>query len=395
MEVFMKKLVLLSLFLLLGFLLIYPGGQAENEGAVRKEALKVNGEGKTNVGEAGQLSETERLQKNWAALKKRQLSLLPVPKYLHFTGRELLLTGPEKREVCLILEKETTRGLLAVNELQSRFADFANSFKFEVLKKAKEGAYNIIIDNTFPENTYSRKSTLKEIEHQTDQAYGLFPVKEGIILSGRGELGMMYAAVTTRWLINQGEDGVIKFYEASVIDWPDYKFREMARMKSTYLRYTGTKESIEVIKRYVEWLFRMKCNVIGEHTVGAMKSTSVKNTLAKDEEILKAAGEVSRFAAARGIFPIGGDGVYLGRKPKDSTRPQAAQNRTASTISMKRGSGRPAKSAKTAAGWNKTFSPASIESIRDGGAGGSAGAGFGGGPLGSCPGGNIGSMALE
>ncbi len=261
------------------------------------------------------------LRKNWDALRARGLRLLPVPKKIEFTGEPVVLAGKGAREVVIVLAGESARGRIAVNEIVSRMRDFGSSINLPVETAVRPGAYNIIIENSWP-NTFTRDPARPGDARVTDQAYGLYPKQDGIVLAGQGEVGMLYAAVTLRWLIRAG-DGRVLLYPASVIDWPDYKHRQMGTLCLPYLNrhaYDPGKHLTE-IRAYIDWLFRMKATMVFRHTIGAVKQSSLPDKVAGSDKALAAARIVNDYMRLRGIATMHNDSVLLGKYPKDKDRP--------------------------------------------------------------------------
>ncbi|HUS80467.1 MAG TPA: glycoside hydrolase family 20 zincin-like fold domain-containing protein, partial [Armatimonadota bacterium] len=181
--------------------------------------------------EAGRaLSSTDgaTLQRNWDAISARGLRLLPVPKRISFEGEPVVLAGEGQRPAVIVLANETERGRIAANEIVSRMADFRPRAEIPVVAARRPDAYNIVIETTWP-GTFTRDETRPPEARQTDQAYGLYPREDGIVLSGQGEMGMLYAAVTLRWLIEE-QGGRVLLHPASVVDWPDYKHRQIGTL---------------------------------------------------------------------------------------------------------------------------------------------------------------------
>lgn len=71
------------------------------------------------------LEQTAELERNWEALRARQLRLLPVPKHIQFTDQPVVVQGPGSRPVAIVLSEETENGRLAAQEIVSRLKELA------------------------------------------------------------------------------------------------------------------------------------------------------------------------------------------------------------------------------------------------------------------------------
>jgi len=267
--------------------------------------------------------QTKTLRRNWQELKKRQLRLLPVPKQIRFTDRKIVVAGPGARDVVVVLANDSERGQIAANEIVSRMKDFGAALQKEipVLSVPRPGAYNIVIENRWP-NTFTRDAQRPAEAKQTGQAYGLYPTATGITLAGQGEIGMMYAAVTLRYLIEQDRGKVI-LHPATVTDWPDFKHRHLGGLMADYHKHfkSEPRKHLANMKKHVDFLFRMKATGMFRHTLNANRHTSVPGDILDTKNTRRSAKLVNDYAHERGIVTMSAAGVALGRYPKDKDRP--------------------------------------------------------------------------
>ena len=252
---------------------------------------------KNSAGNLNTAPETERLAKNWQSLKDRQLRLLPVPKELDFTGEEI---GVDK--IVVVIKKDNEAGQIAANEIASRVSELTGR-DIQISTAPVNGSYNIIIDNVYP-NKFTGDGATEKLPGE-NQAYGLYPEKESFVLAGRGDLGVMYAAVTARWLIGE-KNGKIIFYPAKVTDWPDYKYRQMSMSyRFPYMeKYRDTPElHLKEFKKYIDYLFRIKTNRIGPHTWSPFQGaySPFKTEPEASGEIIQSIRKVNDYARLRGI----------------------------------------------------------------------------------------------
>ena len=268
---------------------------------------------------------TRLLQDNWKELKKRNLRLLPVPKRISFEQNPVILSGDGEQEVVIVVDTQSARSDVAVNEIQSRMDDFSRHLekKFTVSSTKKAGAYNIVIENHWP-NTFTKDQPEDSALTKTDQAYGIYPQKDGIILSGRGEMGMMYAAVTLRYLMTE-KNGKVILFPANILDWPDYKHRQLGQFQSLYhMHHVSNRNAyahLKQMKKYMDWMFRMKGNAVFRHTTGHKVFSSKPDTLPVAEKEMKMANVVSEYASIRGIRTMHNGKVMLGKVGVDDDRP--------------------------------------------------------------------------
>ncbi|PIZ46322.1 MAG: hypothetical protein COY42_10890, partial [Armatimonadetes bacterium CG_4_10_14_0_8_um_filter_66_14] len=97
--------------------------------------------------------DTAALQRNWDALRQRGLRLLPVPKQLQFRGEPLPLSGEGARRAVVVLAEDSPRGRIAANEIVSRLEDFSAKVELPVVAAPQAGAYNVVIENRWPNTT--------------------------------------------------------------------------------------------------------------------------------------------------------------------------------------------------------------------------------------------------
>ena len=267
-------------------------------------------------------TDAEVLQRNWDAIRARGLRLLPVPKQIRFEGEPVVLAGEGSRQVAIVLAGDSEAGRIAANEIVSRMRDFSVAVDIPIVAAPREGAWNIVIEDTWP-GTFTRDDTRPPAAKLTEQAYGLYPREGGIVLAGQGELGMMYAAVTLRWLIEE-QDGKVLLHSATVVDWPDYKNRQMGSLLAPYhTRSVGGDPEAHLanMRGYIDWLFRLKATGTFRHSIGSQRFSSLPDQVPSSPEARACAHMVSDYARARGIVTMHNGSVRLGTSPEDDDRP--------------------------------------------------------------------------
>jgi len=258
-----------------------------------RQAVKIKG----GAGAPDAAPETARLAKNWQSLKDRQLRLLPVPKELAFTGEAISVD-----KIAVVIKKDNATGQIAANEIASRISELTGR-DIRISTAPVNGSYNIIIDNVYPNKFIADGETAGL--PGADQAYGLYPGKESVVLAGRGDLGTMYAAVTARWLIG-ARDGAIVFYPAKVTDWPDFEYRQTSEnYRFPYMeKYRDTPDlHFKDFAKYIDYLFRIKANRIGPHSFRAFQGefSPFKTKPETFEAITPSMRKVNDYARLRGI----------------------------------------------------------------------------------------------
>ncbi|OGV46749.1 MAG: hypothetical protein A2017_12960 [Lentisphaerae bacterium GWF2_44_16] len=255
---------------------------------------------------------TKQLSDNWEQLKKRKLRLIPVPKQIEFTGKTVEL--PENAVV--VLGNDSKEGQISAEEIVSRIKELTGK-EIPVLKEIQKGTYNIVIENHWP-NFFNSMNSKVETQNPfcRKQAYGIQPFADGIRLAGNSPLGMMYAAVTLRYLIDRDGDKVI-LYPAEVIDWPDFPRRMLTEFTASY-HYDDKKnpeKHMENMKKFIDWAFRLKCNMVSGHTFIPYYTTHspfYDKPLVEDDKIFASASLVSDYMHARDMLSYSGTNVALG-----------------------------------------------------------------------------------
>ncbi len=270
--------------------------------------------------------ETTRLQKNWQALRQRGLRLLPVPKYLEFIGQPVRLTGPAGRTLAVVLDQESKQGTIAANEIVSRVRELAPEITVAIVKTPQPEAFNVVIENHWP-NTFTRDNSRPRQATVTDQAYGIYPAADGnsITLAGQGAIGMLYAAVTLRWLIDL-QDGQAVLHPARIIDWPDFKFREMNTLFTNYytrlFRQKKYAAAIICMQRTVDHLFRMKATATHRNLISTYRKWSpFSKGLPFTDDEYRTVKAIADYARARGIVFMDNGTVTLAWERTDKDRP--------------------------------------------------------------------------
>ena len=266
--------------------------------------------------------DTETLQLNWDALRSRGLRLLPVPKQIAFAGEAVPLSGTDQRSLAIVLTGDTAAGQIAADEIISRVQELVPGAEVPILPEARAGDYTVTIETTWP-GTFTADDSRPTEARETDQAYGLYPSADGILLSGQGETGMLYAAVTLRWLIERNAEGQVLLHPATVVDWPDYKGRQMGTLLAPYhLAAMGTTPEAHLaqMRPHVDWLFRHKANGVFRHSIGSRKYSSLPDQLAAGEAEMACARAVSDYMSARGMVGMHNGSVALGTAPDDGER---------------------------------------------------------------------------
>ncbi|NCO43641.1 MAG: hypothetical protein GW892_33660, partial [Armatimonadetes bacterium] len=172
-------------------------------------------------------------------------------------------------------------------------------------------------------NTFTRDETVPAEARKTDQAYGVYPRDDGLSLAGQGEVEMLYAAVTLCWLIEE-RAGQVFLHPAAGVDWPDYKHRHMGSPLAPYQTNTvggDPQAHLANMRKYLDWLFRMKATGVFRHTIGSQSHSSLPDKLASTPAARACAKLVSDYGRERGIVTMHNGSVSLSTDPEDKDRP--------------------------------------------------------------------------
>jgi Glycosyl hydrolase family 20, domain 2 len=265
--------------------------------------------------------ETKVLYDNWQGLKQRQLRLIPVPKKIQFKGEPVNLNA----KLAIIINVKTEQDKIAINEINSRVQELTGK-QLPIFAAPKNGFFNIIIDNS-PSNFFTQEqaTTVTTVNpYSRKQAYGLKVVPAGIKLGGNSPLGMMYAAVTLRYLMEKS-DGKALLYPANVTDWPDFPRRLLTGFLAPYhSQYRDDPEKhLAYIKKFADWAFRLKCTMVYHQTFHPYyaKQSPFYNGPMGSENIFKSSKLTGDYLKSRGISVLGSMDVALGYK-QDSKNPE-------------------------------------------------------------------------
>ena len=275
---------------------------------------------------AGQNKEEQSiLLQNWEELKKRSLRLTPVPKRIKFE-EPVTLSGSGAKQFVIVLDKESERGNIASAEITSRILELGITQNIPVVNSVQNGVYNIIIENNFP-NSFDQQLMLPEMK-VSDQCYRLTPRSDGIVLSGKGEMGMLYAAVTLRWLIERSGDKIL-LHSAKALDWPDFSRRSVSELGPYNFPqyYSGyprdPQKGLEYIKPVLDYIFRLKATDVFRLTISSYRKFSPFTDQARVEaNDLLLAKAVSDYASKRGVGNFETTAVSLGEEWSDKDNPE-------------------------------------------------------------------------
>jgi glycosyl hydrolase family 20/cellulose/xylan binding protein with CBM9 domain len=265
--------------------------------------------------------ETKVLYDNWQGLKQRHLRLIPVPKKIQFKGAPVSLNA----KIAIIIDVKTEQDKIAINEINSRVQELTGK-TLPIFTAPKQGFFNIIIENN-PANffTAEQATTVTTANpYCRKQAYGLKVVPAGIKLGGNSSLGMMYAAVTLRYLMEKS-DGKALLYPANITDWPDFPRRLLTGFLAPYhSQYRNDPaKHFAYIKKFANWAFRLKCTMVHHqtfHPYYARQSPFYTGPMGS-EDIFKSSRLTGDYLKARGISALGSMDVALGYK-QDSKNPE-------------------------------------------------------------------------
>jgi hypothetical protein len=265
--------------------------------------------------------EMRTLGQNWQALRQRHLRLLPVPKRLTFTSAPIVIAGAGARETVIVLARKGGRGQLAADEIVSRVQELAPQVSLPVLSTPRPGAFNIVIENQWP-NAFTRNPQAPPGAKLGDQTYRITPAPDGLVLRGWGEQGMLYAAVTLRWLIEREGDRVL-LHPAGVLDWPDFADRYVSSAAIYMKKYADEPQKhLAYMKHVVDFYFRLKATALPLHTLSTYRMFSpFIDKPAFNANVLEAAKLVNDYALERGLTSFYTQTASLGLDSRDKDNP--------------------------------------------------------------------------
>ncbi|NLF93497.1 MAG: hypothetical protein GX564_06380, partial [Oligosphaeraceae bacterium] len=248
---------------------------------------------------SGFADETAELQQNWSALQERNIELLPIPKHLS-------LARPQTLTKLVISGMATARYRAAmIEELSSRISELGLQVTVSNAPEPATDAYNIILA-TWDDSSAAAAMVPDNGDSRFAQAYTLTPGDHRLILSGKSDLGLLYAVVTLRSLI-QNDNGQAVIHPATVADWPDFATRRCG-LQFNPLGSPSRRDPEEFLanmKAALKWALRHKINAISQLPYIPQYS-NIRRLNAKsphfDAVLAARLKQVTDFARANGIL---------------------------------------------------------------------------------------------
>ena len=241
--------------------------------------------------------EEARLRANWRSLQEKQIDLLPVPKHLNVLPARrisgIALSGlPGAKFRTAIIE-----------EIESRLRELESPVRLQCAAEPVAGAFNIIL-KPWNGNTEESAKIPFNADSRFEQAYTLSPMENGIVLRGKGDAGLLYAAVTLRALIvREGEK--IMIHAASVADWPDFAVRRIGLRSILFgqAKWNDGEQCLLLMKQALKWALRNKINAVAhlpyQPPYGAMRLNAKPPYYSpRAAQLMK---RITEYAAANGI----------------------------------------------------------------------------------------------
>ena len=155
------------------------------------------------------------------------------------------------------------------------------------------------------------------------------------LLLGCDEIGMLYAAVTFRAMLDSTPAGELRLAPATVRDWPAFRWRKIGDPFAEHRRSTfyalrdrlnkgdeaAAKPLIETYltgqQRYIDYLLRHKINMMDDSANWSGREVgSVQSNL---RQMMRT---INDYALARGVRAFLGDTTAIGTYPKDQDNPE-------------------------------------------------------------------------
>jgi glycosyl hydrolase family 20 len=236
-------------------------------------------------------NEKASVEHSLTEMKKRGINIIPTPKNLFFTGKDIAFDVKGDRRITIFAGSSADVAVdMIIRHLNSaverkKINDGISKDEISiVLLRKDENAGNPLLSKNIPD--FYQGYTIETHNKNGKRTY---------VLTGKDYTGLLYAAVTFCKLIKSTE-GNITFPGIAVSDWPDIRYRHSGSLMYPYrqnFRYTKSK-STQSAKKFIDWLLEHKINMLSS-TWGDTKQPHTN----EEKKWLK---EICKYAKARGIY---------------------------------------------------------------------------------------------
>ena len=220
-------------------------------------------------------------------------ALVPMPKIYHALGRTFGVAGRT-----LYVAQGNRQCEIAAVELTKRIVELgANPGPTQpVTDTTGPGIYIVPVSHPAAQVFIQEHALAITAADPGPQGYVIRTCDQRVIVIGSDNVGVLYGAMTLRQML-MASNGGVTITAADVYDRPDYHYRVGASYwRQLGLWGTGEKDQTAALKAGVNWLLRLKINLIQDYKLRDPRETEIK---AAYFECIK---EVNAYARDRGIY---------------------------------------------------------------------------------------------
>lgn len=265
----------------------------------------------------------------WAATTSTWEDMIPTPKKIDVSEERWILSLGERTQAQIIVPPRQPQAMIGAEEINQRMGELGAAplpvIESDDPAALDSQAISIVISKCYGSDLAEAIIAECDIDITRDdpgeQGYVVefvrFRGSRVIALLGSDPQGALYAAVTMRYLMEGGDNGVAAA-EASVRDWPDFKWRGttcLQQAKSSYPAY-GLKddEYVDALKQQVDWMLRAKLNFMGDFLYGRED--------AMDWIDARWVTQLNAYARQRGIIGEEYQSTHVGYDERDAGDPR-------------------------------------------------------------------------
>jgi Carbohydrate family 9 binding domain-like/Glycosyl hydrolase family 20, domain 2 len=223
--------------------------------------------------------------------------IIPTPKYMA-KGEWRVVVSTKNKQLGQIVLKKTSPILKTAAAEINKYIVKNGGLALPIVKKERTKGLNIILTKGIRNNSFKLKGIKIPENKLSSQAYVIKFSRNNVLLSGKGELGTLYAAITFCHLL-KNNDGKTIAYKTRIIDYPDFEYRGDSEVGYPFitrgylfnqrLLQTG-KTYPESVKEYIDICLHLKLNLMMLYK---------KNLVCKSKDFTN---EFIKYAKARGFL---------------------------------------------------------------------------------------------
>lgn len=187
------------------------------------------------------------------------VNIIPIPKKIEISGGETDIS-----EFTILLCDDSRQGAIAAEEINNKIKELGgNPLPVINIKNSGPKKGKLIILG-LPGNALLKEHGLELTENIPGRQGYIIEFKNNtILLGGSDRTGLMYAAVTFRYLLEKNEASKITALNCHVHDFPDFSLRYSTPHRD--VKPFKGESILEANKKFIDWLFRHKINVFGNN----------------------------------------------------------------------------------------------------------------------------------